>query len=75
LGPLYEKHDYLQSLKVVEYMGPTTELNTFSSNDVQIKVQVYKLYLSLRSTEEHEGLPQADMTPLPHVKYDGLWDA
>jgi hypothetical protein len=73
LGHLYDRTKDLRSLKVVEYAGPTTDINYYCSDDVQIKVQVYQLYCS-RKTEEHNGLPQADVTPLPHIQFEGKWD-
>lgn len=74
LGPLYEHSKDLQSLKVVEYIGPNVEVQSYSSDEVQVKVQVYQLYHTLRSLEEHERLPQAEITPMPHIKFDGQWD-
>ncbi|KAG0651195.1 Pachytene checkpoint [Hyphodiscus hymeniophilus] len=57
-----------------KYSGPTTDIKTYRSDDVHIKVQVYQLYHTRRSTEEQDGLPQADVTPLPHIKFEGQWD-
>ena len=71
---MYDRTEVLHSLKVVEYTGPATGIESYRSDDVHIKVQVYHLYRTRRSKEEHEGLPQADVTPLPHIKFEGKWD-
>lgn len=71
---MYDRTEILHSLKVDEYSGPATGIETHCSDDVCIKVQVYQLYRTRRSAEEYEGLPQADITPLPHVKFEGQWD-
>jgi hypothetical protein len=61
----------LVSLKVVDYSGPKKSAACHSSNDVRVKVQVYKLY---RTTEEKEGLHQAEITPMPHINFHRQWD-
>jgi hypothetical protein len=75
LGPFYEgSKATLQSLKVVEYLGPKTLEDCYSSNNVRIKVQVYALYHTPRSLEEQKDFPEADITQMPHVMFEGKWD-
>lgn len=65
--------DTLQSLKVVEYLGPSVEETSFSSRKVRIEVQVYEIYDNpmLNDTDD---FPQAEVTSMPHVRFDGIWD-
>ncbi|KUJ22614.1 P-loop containing nucleoside triphosphate hydrolase protein [Mollisia scopiformis] len=70
--PLVKKT--LQSLKVVEYLGPSAEESTFSSKNVRIEVYVYGLYGNARSLEEDRHFPQAELTPMPHIRFEGIWD-
>ena len=74
LGHLYDRAGVLQSLKVVEYSGPATGIESYRSDNLHIRVQVYRLYRTRRPTEEHEDLPQVDVTPLPHIRFDAQWD-
>lgn len=61
----------LLSLKVVDYSGPKTGTMCYSSNEARVKVQVYKLY---KSGEEREGLQQAEIASMPHIRFDRQWD-
>lgn len=63
----------LQSLKVVEYLGPDVEETSFSSRNVRIEVHVYELYDNPTLTDD-EDFPQGDITSMPHAKYDSTWD-
>ncbi|KAI0993975.1 hypothetical protein K3495_g14209 [Podosphaera aphanis] len=75
LGPFYQyARDTLHSLKVVEYMGPITDINCYTTDNVNVEVQVYTLYNTLRSLDENQELPQAEITPLPHVRFADQWD-
>ncbi len=75
LGPFYEfAKGALQSLKVVEYLGPKTDEFCYNSNNVNIKVQVYALYHTPRSFEENKDFPEAESTPMPHAMFEGVWD-
>lgn len=61
----------LHSLKVVDYSGPKKGAICHSSDEVRIKVQAYKLY---KTAESSEGLHQAEITPMPHIKFDRQWN-
>lgn len=61
----------IASLKVVEYSGPKTDATCYSSNDMRVEVQIYKLF---KTGEEREDLQQAEITPMPHMNFDGEWD-
>lgn len=75
LGPYYENAiATLQSLNVVEYIGPKTAETCYSSNNVRIEVQVYDLFQSPRSFEESQEIPQAEITPMPHVRFERVWN-
>jgi hypothetical protein len=75
LGPFYDwSKDALQSLKVVEYLGPSTLERCYNSNNVRIKVQVYALYHIPRSLEEQKDFPEAEITQMPHAMFEGNWD-
>ncbi|KAE8446858.1 hypothetical protein EG329_011489 [Mollisiaceae sp. DMI_Dod_QoI] len=64
----------LKSLKVVEYLGPHTEQTIYSSTGVRIEVQVYELHDTPKPLEEDSHIPQAEITPMPHARFDGIWD-
>jgi hypothetical protein len=75
LGPFCEfAKDALQSLKVVEYLGPKTNEFCYNSNNVKIKVQVYALYHTPKSLEENKDFPEAEITRMPHAIFEGKWD-
>jgi pachytene checkpoint protein 2 len=75
LGPFYDNSKHaLQSLKVVEYLGPKTVEDCYISNNLRIKVQVYALYQSPRSLEEQKDFPEAEITSMPHAMFEGKWD-
>jgi hypothetical protein len=61
----------VHSLKVADYSGPKLGAACHTSDDARIKVQAYKLY---KTSEEREGLHQAEIVPLPHIKFDRQWD-
>jgi len=64
----------LQSLKVVEYLGPELLESCYNSDNARISVQVYALYHTPRSLEEHEDFPEGQITKMPHAIYEGKWD-
>ena len=64
----------LQSLKVVEYSGPATDIKSYCSDNVRIRVHAYQLYDTRGSTGDDDGLPQANVTSLPHFMFEGQWD-
>ncbi|RKF59277.1 Pachytene checkpoint protein 2-like protein [Erysiphe neolycopersici] len=76
LGPLYQfAKDTLDSLKVVEYMGPAREFTCYTTEDVRVEVQIYSLYNTSDSTaEEDQQLPQAEIISLPHSRFANLWE-
>jgi hypothetical protein len=59
---------------VVEYLGPAVEETSFSSRNVRIEVHVYELYDNLMSLYDIEDFPQAEVTSMPHARFDGIWD-
>jgi hypothetical protein len=72
LGEFYEEAAIaLLSLKVVEYNGPNLDTTCHSSNDVTVKVHVYKLY---KTGEEREALQQSEITSMPHMSFAEQWD-
>jgi hypothetical protein len=72
LGEFYEEAAIaLLSLKVVEYNGPNSDTTCHSSNDVTVKVHVYKLY---KTGEEREALQQSEITSMPHMSFAEQWD-
>jgi hypothetical protein len=72
LGPYYENTiQVLQSLKVVEYVGPTTECY---SNDLRIEIHVFDLFRTPRLLHDSAEIPQGEVTPMPHVRFEGIWD-
>ena len=74
LGDFYQNAKHaLESLKVVEYVGPKTDVACYSSKYVRVNIQVYQL-CSGTTTNEDEDLPQGKITTLPHVDFEGLWD-
>jgi len=75
LGPLFgQYHDGLESLKLVEYVGEEKGTTCFQLNQVNVKLQVYQLYETNESFQEHAEIPQAQITNMPHVIFDGQWD-
>lgn len=75
LGSDYEEfRNILLSLTVVEYLGARTETTCYSSNEVEIKVQLYQLYDTPRSLQENRHIPQAEITLMPHARFSGGWD-
>jgi hypothetical protein len=75
LGACYQEvKETILSLKVVEYLGPKTLETCFSSKKVHIKVQIYKLDQTPRSLEQGKAFSQAEITRLPHVRFEGVWD-
>ncbi|KAE9381279.1 AAA-domain-containing protein [Stipitochalara longipes BDJ] len=64
----------LQSLRVVEYLGPETLETCYNSNNVKVKVQVYALFHTPRSLEEQKDFPEAETTQMPHAAFEGNWD-
>jgi pachytene checkpoint protein 2 len=77
LGPFYHfSKDTLQSLKVVEYLGPETlEEGCFNCDNVKIKIHVYALYHTPRLLEEDKEFPEAEITQMPHAMFESDWDA
>jgi len=74
LGSYYKNTvQVLQSLKVVEYVGPETEYQYYSSN-VRIEVQVFDLFRTPRLLQESTDIPQGEITPMPHIRFEGIWD-
>ncbi|PBP25850.1 thyroid hormone receptor interactor [Diplocarpon rosae] len=66
----------LQSLKVVEHIGPTSVETIFSSENVKLKIQVFELYntpSSLNNTDEAEE-ELGEIFQMPHVRFEGVWD-
>lgn len=76
LGPLFQHaKDILESLKVVEYMGPAKEFTCYTTEDVRVEVQIYFLYNASDSTaEEDKQLPQAEIISLPHSRFANQWE-
>jgi hypothetical protein len=75
LGKIYKDTiEFIQSLKVVEYVGTRTECTCFQLSAVRVKVQVYQMYDDVRSLIENKDLPQAEITSLPHLRFEGRWD-
>jgi hypothetical protein len=71
LGDLYGlAKEAFHSMKVVECIG-RPETTCYASNNVKIKIQIYQLY---DTREEDETLPQAEITSMPHIDFDGQWD-
>lgn len=66
--------DILKSLTVVEYLGPHADQTTHSSSAVRIEVQVYELYDNPRVFEDDSDIPQAEITPMPHARFENVWD-
>jgi hypothetical protein len=74
LGPYYKNTiQVLQSLKVVEYVGPETVCQFYSTN-VRIEVQVFDLFRTPRLLQESTDIPQGEITPMPHIRFEGIWD-
>jgi len=71
LGSFYVHCGILQTLKVVEYIGPDSKIACRAFNTVHVKVLVYKLF---DNEEERDYIEQAEVTSMPHVNYDGKWD-
>ena len=65
---------FLQSLRVVEYLGPEMLEGCYNSDNVSIRVQVYALHNTARSLEEQEEFPEGQITKMPHAIYEGNWD-
>jgi hypothetical protein len=75
LGPFYQcSKNGLQSLKVVEYLGPETLEGCFNSSSIRIKVHVYALHHTRRSLAEDKDFPEAEITQMPHGMFEGKWD-
>ncbi|KAH6671089.1 P-loop containing nucleoside triphosphate hydrolase protein [Halenospora varia] len=75
LGPWYGKaKESLTFLKVVEYTGPTTDSNCYSTIKANIDVQIYGNHDGEPSSEEVREMPEADIVYLPHVKFDRCWE-
>ncbi len=75
LGPFYDfAKGTLQSLKVVEYLGPKTDEFCYNSNNISIKVQVYALYHTPKSFDENKDFPEAEVISMPHACFEGKWD-
>ena len=66
--------DILQHLKVVEYVGQQAEITCYRAQDVRIRIQVYELYDTPKGLEEDDDMCQAEVTPMPHLQFDGVWD-
>ncbi|KAF4626137.1 hypothetical protein G7Y89_g12025 [Cudoniella acicularis] len=64
----------LEFLKVVEYTGPNQHDNYHSSSDVAVDVQIYQVCAEEESFEENPEIPQAEITYMPHMKFDRYWD-
>lgn len=72
---MYKKTiDVIKTLKVVEYVGPKTKSVQLVLSDMRIKVQVYEMYHDARTLDENMDLPQAEITSLPHLRFEGKWD-
>lgn len=75
LGPWYGKaKESLTFLKVVDYTGPTTDSNCYSTIKANIDVQIYGNHDGEPSSEEAREMPEADIVYLPHVKFDKCWE-
>ncbi|KAH7363905.1 P-loop containing nucleoside triphosphate hydrolase protein [Rhexocercosporidium sp. MPI-PUGE-AT-0058] len=76
LGAEYEKaNNTLQSLKVVEHVGPTTLETCFKSSNVNLKVQIFQLYTDDspgNKTKEDGDL--GELITMPHARFEGVWD-
>jgi len=64
------KHIF-HSLKPVEYLGPKSDIMCYSSKDVRVRVQVYRMHYDL---EVNEAFPQGEILFLPHIRLDGRWE-
>jgi hypothetical protein len=73
LGPDLHEYafEYLQTLKVVEYVGPASDA-VFVLNRVNIRVLVYHMYKTGRSLDLEDT--QAEITSMPHRRFEGKWD-
>ena len=65
--------EFLQTLKVVEYVGPKLDTPLFKLNRVRIIVLVYNMITTCRSLQSLE-MPQAEVTMMPHSRFEGKWD-
>ncbi|RKF81919.1 Pachytene checkpoint protein 2-like protein [Golovinomyces cichoracearum] len=76
LGPLYQQSKELfQSLKVVEYTGPVTDLTCYTTEHVRVEVQMYSLHYTQNSQDdEKQELPQAEILSLPHLRFANQWE-
>jgi hypothetical protein len=75
LGTDYDEfRNILLCLRVVEYSGPSTEVTCYSSNEVEVKVQLYLLHDTVRRIQEDREIPHTEITPMPHVRFSGVWD-
>lgn len=66
----------LDSLKVVEYIGPVRKETCFSLRDVKLKVQVFELYTEASplggAGDGHEQL--GEVVAMPHARFEAVWD-
>jgi hypothetical protein len=75
LGPYYKNTiQVLQSLKVVEYVGAETESRQYYSSNVRIEVQAFDLFRTPRLLQESTDIPQGEITPMPHIRFESIWD-
>ncbi|CZT42874.1 uncharacterized protein RSE6_02826 [Rhynchosporium secalis] len=76
LGPVYdEAKAMLHSLKVVEYVGPKTLEACFSSCSVEVKVNLFQLYIDTGYVDkENEDGQLGELICMPHARFEGVWD-
>ncbi|KAJ5032322.1 uncharacterized protein L3040_008929 [Drepanopeziza brunnea f. sp. 'multigermtubi'] len=77
LGSEYPRaKQILDSLKVVERIGPATEETCFSSLEVKLRVQVFELWTASSPLEESdEGDEQlGELISMPHTRFEAVWD-
>jgi hypothetical protein len=41
---------------------------------MRLRVQVYELYDTPKGLEEDDDMSRAEVTPMPHLRFDGVWD-
>ncbi|KAG9243387.1 P-loop containing nucleoside triphosphate hydrolase protein [Calycina marina] len=61
----------LHSLNVVEYVGPANESTYYSTNNVAVRVQMYKL---CTTNDDKDVIPQGETTYMPHINFNEIWD-
>jgi hypothetical protein len=71
---LGQYHDLLESLKLVEYVGEDKDSTYYQLNEVNVKLQLYQIYDADQAFQEQTDIPQAQITNMPHIRFDGQWD-